>query len=86
MSVSRYKIAIIQGDGVGPEIIPEALRALKTLQELDSSLDFDRVDVAFGATKYKETGAALSYHNFEIGQMTILLMRARYAERDLALR
>jgi 3-isopropylmalate dehydrogenase len=56
----RCKIAVIQGDGVGPEIVPEALRALKTLQELYSNLDFEFLDVAVGARKYRETGVDLS--------------------------
>jgi 3-isopropylmalate dehydrogenase len=61
----RYKVAVIQGDGVGPEIVPEALRALKTLQTIYSNLDFDFLDVAVGAGEYRKTGVDLSHDHLE---------------------
>jgi 3-isopropylmalate dehydrogenase len=66
LGLRLYRIAVVQGDGIGPEVVPEALRALATLQELDSSLEFDFLDVPLGARKYLETGVDLSPDSLEV--------------------
>jgi len=50
-----YKIACIPGDGVGPEVIDEALRVLECVSELDGA-EFDVVTYPFGAEHFLATG------------------------------
>lgn len=44
--MSSYRIAVLPGDGVGPEVMKEALKVLGLIKELDSSLqiEFEQFD------------------------------------------
>ena len=48
-------IAVVPGDGVGPEVIDEALRVLRRVSELDN-LQFETVSYPFGADHYLKSG------------------------------
>lgn len=50
-----YKIAVLPGDGVGCEVIPEAVKVLKAVEEF-SSLEFEFIEVEGGATYWLKTG------------------------------
>lgn len=50
-----YKIAILAGDGIGPEITEQALRVLK-LVEQKTDVVFDCIDAPFGASAYFSHG------------------------------
>ena len=52
-----YKIAVIPGDGTGPEVINEAIKVLKSLQ--DDNLKFDFTFFDFGGERYLKTGETL---------------------------
>ena len=53
-----YKIAVIPGDGTGPEVVAEGLKVLKAAaQKFDFKLDFTHFD--FGGERYKRTGEIL---------------------------
>jgi 3-isopropylmalate dehydrogenase len=53
-----YKIAVIPGDGTGPEVTREGIRVLKTAAaKFKFSLDFTEYD--FGGERYKRTGEVL---------------------------
>lgn len=39
--MATYQIAVIPGDGIGQEVIPEGLKALHQLQEIVPSLQID---------------------------------------------
>jgi len=54
-----YKIAVLPGDGTGPEVTDEALKVLKSAaQKFDFKLDFATYD--FGGERYKRTGETIS--------------------------
>jgi len=55
---SSYRIAIIPGDGIGPEIIPAAVDILKTTAELEG-FSLQLVEVEAGAGAYQKYGDAL---------------------------
>ncbi len=55
--MSTYKIAVIPGDGIGPEVINEALKVLEALQ--DDNLKFDFVKFDFGGERYLKTEETL---------------------------
>ncbi|MEA3347391.1 MAG: isocitrate/isopropylmalate family dehydrogenase, partial [Candidatus Auribacterota bacterium] len=53
-----YKIAVIPGDGTGPEVIREGLKVLKAASsKFGFALDFTEFD--FGGERYKKTGETL---------------------------
>jgi len=52
----KYKIAVLPGDGVSREVIPEAVKALKVAQEVVTGLELDFVEFECGFEYYKKTG------------------------------
>jgi tartrate dehydrogenase/decarboxylase/D-malate dehydrogenase len=55
----RARIAVIPGDGVGPEVVPEAIRVLTRVSDLEPllSLSFDHFD--WGSERYRRVGAMM---------------------------
>lgn len=51
-----HKIAVIPGDGVGPEVIREGVRVLKKAAELDGSFRFDFTWFPWGCEYYLKNG------------------------------
>lgn len=39
--MKTYKIAVIPGDGIGPEVLQEGIKVLNKISELDCSLQFE---------------------------------------------
>src|SRR3954462_10665688 len=52
------KIAVIPGDGIGKEVIPEALKLLRTVAK-KFNFSFDTTDYPFGAEHYLKTKITL---------------------------
>src|ERR1044071_6807551 len=52
------RIAVIPGDGIGPEVIREAIRVLRHFQE-KKAVDFELVDFDWGAEKFLRDGVTL---------------------------
>ena len=62
-----YKLAILPGDGIGPEIIAEALRVLEVLQqEHNLSIEIEKADVG---------GAAYDAHGDPLPESTLKIAR-----------
>jgi 3-isopropylmalate dehydrogenase len=53
--VKSFKIAVLAGDGIGPEIMTEALKVLKVI-EARNDVSFELMPAAFGANAYFECG------------------------------
>lgn len=53
-----YKIAVIPGDGTGPEVIAEGLKVVKAVAEAES-LKYDLIHYDLGGERYKKTGEIL---------------------------
>jgi 3-isopropylmalate dehydrogenase len=53
--MSKYKIALLDGDGIGPEIMVEAVKVLK-LVEQRNDVEFELIHAPFGASAYFECG------------------------------
>ncbi len=59
MSSSKsYKIAVIPGDGTGPEVIAEGLKVVKAVAAAES-IKYDLVNYDLGGERYKKTGEIL---------------------------
>jgi len=52
----KYKIAVIPGDGIGPEVIREGIKVLRAMTEVVSSLDLEFVNFPYGGEHYLKTG------------------------------
>ncbi|WP_374087251.1 3-isopropylmalate dehydrogenase [Methylomicrobium lacus] len=55
--MKHYKIAVLAGDGIGPEITQEALKVLKVVEERND-VAFELMPALFGACAYFATGDA----------------------------
>ena len=52
------KIAVIPGDGTGPEVVREGLKVLEAVSKLDG-FEYDTVNYDFGGDRYLKTGEIL---------------------------
>jgi len=57
-SSKSYKIAVIPGDGTGPEVIAEGLKVVKAVAAAES-IKYDLVNYDLGGERYKKTGEIL---------------------------
>ncbi len=53
--MKNFKIAVLAGDGIGPEIMTEALKVLKVI-EARNDVSFELMPAAFGANAYFDYG------------------------------
>lgn len=53
--MSKYKIAILAGDGIGPEITDEAIKVLKVIEQRNN-LELELMHTPFGASAYFSHG------------------------------
>jgi len=63
--MKNYKIAVLSGDGIGPEITEEALKVLKLVEERND-VSFELMPALFGACAYFETGDAFPQETKDI--------------------
>lgn len=65
MSTKVYKIAVIGGDGIGPEVIAEGVKVLKAVAERDGSFSFDFTYFPWGCNYYLQTGRMMPEDGLE---------------------
>ena len=53
-----YNIALLAGDGIGPEVMKEAVKVLNLVEQRNADVKFELNDVLFGAAAYFATGSA----------------------------
>lgn len=58
MPRKMYMIAVLPGDGTGPELIREGIKVLESVQELTPGLNLSFAKYEAGADLYKRTGVA----------------------------
>ena len=54
----NYKIAVIPGDGIGPEVVREGLKVLHTVARKEE-FTYETIEYDFGGERYLRTGEAL---------------------------
>ena len=54
-----YRIGVLLGDDIGPEIVPQAVAALASAAEVTPGLELTFVDIPIGAVAYKASGYTL---------------------------
>ncbi|HLD29008.1 MAG TPA: isocitrate/isopropylmalate family dehydrogenase, partial [bacterium] len=63
--MKNHKIAVIPGDGTGPEVMREGVKVLKTACEKEKiKIDLDFFD--YGGTRYLKSGELITEKDIEI--------------------
>jgi 3-isopropylmalate dehydrogenase len=64
--MGRYRIAVIAGDGIGPEVVAEAVKVLGVLESPELAFELEVVEA--GAGCYRRTGDELPGETLEVCQ------------------
>jgi 3-isopropylmalate dehydrogenase len=64
--MGRYRIAVVPGDGIGAEVVGEALKVLRAVERGDLAFEFEAVEA--GAACYQRTGQDLPRETLEVCQ------------------
>jgi 3-isopropylmalate dehydrogenase len=62
--VAEYRIAVLGGDGIGPEVVAEGLKVLDAVERLEG-FSTERVEFDLGGRRYLRTGEVLSEETIE---------------------
>src|SRR5918999_1240761 len=54
--MAEYNLAVIPGDGIGPEVVAEGKKALDALASKTRDLSFRHTEFSWGSDYYRETG------------------------------
>ena len=60
-----FKIAVLPGDGIGPEVTQQAVRVLQKCEQLADGLSFEFAEHSVGAGEYLSSGTPLPSSAFE---------------------
>ena len=63
--MNTHKIAVIAGDGIGPEVISEGIRVLEEAARLDGGFKFEFTHFPWGCEYYRETGRMMAEDGIE---------------------
>ncbi len=58
--MNTHKIAVIAGDGIGPEVIAEGIKVLNEAARIDGSFNFEFTHFPWGCEYYKQTGRMMA--------------------------
>ena len=77
--MSKYKISLISGDGIGPELSEATMEILNAIQK-KFDLDLDILKVEAGDTCFEKTGVALPEETVETIRMSHACMKGPVGE------
>ncbi len=63
--MATHRVALIPGDGVGPEVVDEARKVLDSLAAQDETLGFQYTHFPWGSNYYRETGRMMPENGLE---------------------
>lgn len=63
--MKNHKIALIPGDGIGPEVVAEGVKVLKAIEELDDQLSFSFEHFPWGCEYYLKHGKMMDDDGIE---------------------
>jgi 3-isopropylmalate dehydrogenase len=63
--VKTFRIALLPGDGIGPEVVAEAVRVLRAVQERGEAPALEYAELSVGADEYLRSGDPLPAAVFE---------------------
>src|SRR5699024_1690725 len=61
-----YKVAVLPGDGIGPEVTREAVKVLHKLSEIDSSFCFETKEFNWNSEYYLKHGKMMPEDGLEL--------------------
>ena len=64
--MKQYTIAVIPGDGIGPEVINESLKVLNRISQLDGTFSFRFDTYPWGCEYYQKTGEMMPANGIDI--------------------
>lgn len=64
--MKNYKVAVIGGDGIGPEVIAEGIKVLNAAAQKDGGFSFEFTHFPWGCDFYKETGKMMPEDGIEV--------------------
>ena len=75
--MTEYNLALIPGDGVGPEVVAEGKKILTALSNLEPELNFTYTEFPWGSAYYRETGKMMPDDGLsEVGKCDAILFGA----------
>lgn len=63
--MKTYKVAVIGGDGIGPEVIAEGVKVLNAVASIDGSFAFEFTHYPWGCTYYQQYGNMMAEDGME---------------------
>jgi len=63
--MKKYKIAVIPGDGIGPEVIAEGIKVLNKVAQLDGGFAFEFTEFPWGCEYYLKHGRMMAENGIE---------------------
>jgi len=63
--MTTFKIAVIAGDGIGPEVLQEGIKVLDKIAEMDASLTFEYTYFPWGCEYYTKHGVMMDEDGIE---------------------
>ncbi|MBQ6835877.1 MAG: tartrate dehydrogenase, partial [Clostridia bacterium] len=64
--MNNHKIAVIAGDGIGPEVISEGVKVLQHIASLDENINFEFEHFPWGCEYYLKNGKMMPDDGIEI--------------------
>lgn len=64
--MKKYRVAVIAGDGIGPEVIAEGVRVLECVGKLDGSFGFEFTYFPWGCEYYLKNGRMMPEDGIEV--------------------
>ena len=75
--MKTYKIAVIGGDGIGPEVIAEGVKVLNAVAQLDGTFEFEFTHYPWGCNYYLKNGYMMPENAMELlGQADAIFLGA----------
>jgi 3-isopropylmalate dehydrogenase len=63
--MKRYKIGVVPGDGIGPDVVAEGVKVLREVERQLEGVQFELNEFEVGAAQYLRTGEAISGQTFQ---------------------
>jgi 3-isopropylmalate dehydrogenase len=63
--MTKYRVAVIPGDGIGPEVMSAAISVLTEMQDKSGKFSFDFIEYMAGDAYKAKTGCAMTEETFE---------------------
>ena len=64
--MKNYRIAVIAGDGIGPDVLAEGIKILNTVAEMDGTFSFEFTHFPWGCEYYLKEGRMMPENGLEI--------------------